>query len=88
MRKAGRASVIRRRSQAAFKPRGARAWNGSQLRIQLGRLRALARLPEGIVERIDTIAGKNRRAEFIREAVEAELKRRERKAKEAARDGA
>lgn len=36
------------------------------------------RLPAGMAERIDAIAGENRRAEFIREAVERELKRRER----------
>jgi predicted transcriptional regulator len=38
----------------------------------------LVRLPDGIAERIDVLAGKNRRAEFIREAVEREIKRRER----------
>lgn len=38
----------------------------------------LVRLPEGVAERIDAVAGKNRRAEFIREAIENELKRRER----------
>lgn len=38
----------------------------------------LVRLPEGMAERIDAVAGENRRAEFIREAVEKELKRRER----------
>jgi metal-responsive CopG/Arc/MetJ family transcriptional regulator len=38
-------------------------------------------LPDGFAERIDAIAGKNRRAEFIREAVERELKRRERTAR-------
>lgn len=37
----------------------------------------VVRLPEGTPERIDAVAGKNRRAEFIREAVERELKRRE-----------
>lgn len=36
----------------------------------------LVRLPEGVPEQIDRIAGKNRRAEFIREAVEKEIKRR------------
>lgn len=39
----------------------------------------VVRLPEGIAERIDAVAGKNRRGEFIREAVERELRRRERK---------
>ncbi len=37
----------------------------------------LVRLPADVPERIDAIAGKNRRAEFIREAVEKELERRE-----------
>lgn len=37
----------------------------------------LVRLPAGMAERIDAVAGENRRAEFIREAVERELKRRE-----------
>jgi len=37
----------------------------------------LVRLPDGLAERIDAIAGKNRRAEFIREAIEREVKRRE-----------
>lgn len=44
----------------------------------------LVRLPDGIAERIDAIAGKNRRAEFIREAVEAELARREKPKKKRA----
>lgn len=38
------------------------------------------RLPVGAAERIDALMGPNKRAEFIREAVEAELKRRERQA--------
>lgn len=38
----------------------------------------LVRLPEGVPERIDAIAGPNRRAEFIREAIEKELRKRER----------
>ncbi len=38
----------------------------------------LIRLPEGMAERIDAIMGKeNRRAEFIRDAVEAEVRKRE-----------
>lgn len=37
----------------------------------------LVRLPEGVPERIDAVAGENRRAEFIREAVEALLRKRE-----------
>lgn len=36
------------------------------------------RIPEGIGERIDALAGPNRRAEFIREAVVAEVERQER----------
>lgn len=42
----------------------------------------LVRLPEGTAEKIDEIAGKNRRAEFIREAIEREIKRRARQSKE------
>jgi len=37
----------------------------------------LVRLPEGMPERIDALVGKNKRAEFIRQAVEAELSKRE-----------
>lgn len=37
----------------------------------------LVRLPEGMAERIDAVAGENKRAEFIRDAVEKELKRQE-----------
>ena len=40
----------------------------------------VVRLPEGMPERIDAVAGPNKRAEFIREAVEKELKKREKKA--------
>jgi metal-responsive CopG/Arc/MetJ family transcriptional regulator len=36
------------------------------------------RLSKEMMERIDAVAGEHRRAEFIREAVELELKRRER----------
>jgi predicted DNA-binding protein len=38
----------------------------------------LVRLPADVPERIDALVGKNKRAEFIREAVEKELERRER----------
>lgn len=38
----------------------------------------LVRLPEDMPERIDAIVGKNKRAEFIREALDRELERRER----------
>jgi predicted DNA-binding protein len=37
------------------------------------------RLPVSVFERIVAVAGPNRMAQFIREAVEAELLRRERK---------
>lgn len=37
----------------------------------------VVRLPHGMAERIDKIAGKNRRAKFLREAAERELKRLE-----------
>lgn len=39
----------------------------------------VVRLSEDVLERIDALMGPNKRAEFIREAVERELKRRERK---------
>lgn len=39
------------------------------------------RLPADMMERIDTLAGPNKRGEFIRDAVIRELKRREREAK-------
>lgn len=38
------------------------------------------RLPEGMPERIDAVAGPNKRAKFIRDAVEKELKKLEKKA--------
>ncbi|WP_244562453.1 ribbon-helix-helix domain-containing protein [Ensifer aridi] len=44
----------------------------------------LVRLPEGMPERIDALVGKNKRADFIRKAVEAELDRREKGKPEAA----
>jgi metal-responsive CopG/Arc/MetJ family transcriptional regulator len=37
----------------------------------------IVRLPEGMTDRIDAIVGKNKRAEFIREALERELQNRE-----------
>lgn len=37
----------------------------------------LVRLPDGVPEKIDAIVGPGRRAEFIREAVERELRRRD-----------
>lgn len=40
----------------------------------------VVRLSAEALERIEALVGKNRMAEFIREAVERELKRRERKA--------
>lgn len=43
----------------------------------------LVRLPDDVPDRIDAIVGKQKRAEFIREAVERELKRREREQKAA-----
>lgn len=40
----------------------------------------LVRLPEGMDKRIDALVGKNKRAEFIRDAVSKELQRQERAA--------
>jgi Arc/MetJ-type ribon-helix-helix transcriptional regulator len=39
----------------------------------------LVRLGEGVPERIEALVGKRKKAEFIREAVDAELARREKK---------
>jgi hypothetical protein len=46
-------------------------------RPPLGIISTTIRLPKALLERIDALRGPNRRAEFIREAVENELKRRE-----------
>lgn len=40
----------------------------------------IVRFAAGTLDRIDAVAGKNRRAKWIRELVEGELKRQERKA--------
>lgn len=45
-------------------------------RPPLGITSTTVRLPKLVLERIDALLGPNKRAEFIREAVEAELKRR------------
>lgn len=42
----------------------------------------LVRLPDDVPDRIDALVGKQKRAEFIREAVEQELLRREKAKKE------
>lgn len=49
-------------------------------RPPLGNVPTQVRLSPETMARIDALAGKNRRAVFIREAVEAELERRERNA--------
>ena len=46
-------------------------------RPALGLKPTLVRLDPDVLERIDALAGPNKRAIFIREAVEAELARRE-----------
>lgn len=38
----------------------------------------MTRMPEALLNRIKAVAGENKVAAFIREAVEAELRRRER----------
>lgn len=45
-------------------------------RPPLGIISTTVRLPKAILERIDALLGPHKRAEFIREAVENELKRR------------
>lgn len=42
----------------------------------------VVRLPEGMGERIDNLVGKQRRAAFIREVVEQEVERLEKKQRE------
>ena len=50
-------------------------------RKQINQEQSPARFPEGTLERIDAVlADKEGRAAFLRQAVERELKRRERKA--------
>jgi hypothetical protein len=46
-------------------------------RPSLGIVSTTVRLPKSVLERIDLLMGQNRRAQFIREAVVAELERRE-----------
>lgn len=46
-------------------------------RPPLGIISTTVRLPKAVLERIDALIGPNRRAQFIRQAVEGELKRRE-----------
>lgn len=41
----------------------------------------LIRLPADILSAVDELAGPNKRGEFVREAVDREIKRREREAK-------
>lgn len=48
-------------------------------RPPLGNTSTTVRLPDEALARIDALMGNNRRAKFIREAVENELKRREAK---------
>ncbi|MDR6708315.1 putative DNA-binding protein [Novosphingobium sp. 1748] len=48
-------------------------------RPPLGVKTTIVRLPEGLAERIDDLLGPNRRAQFIREIVEREVERMERK---------
>ncbi len=56
------------------------ASRGPMGRPPLGNKATQVRLPPDLGERIDAVmGGPNRRAKFIREAVEAELERRERK---------
>lgn len=46
-------------------------------RPPLGNKATQVRLPQDVMDRIDALTGTNRRAQFIREAVLAELERRE-----------
>jgi metal-responsive CopG/Arc/MetJ family transcriptional regulator len=46
-------------------------------RPSLGVISTTVRLPKAVLDRIDALLGPNQRAKFIRDAVEAELARRE-----------
>jgi hypothetical protein len=46
-------------------------------RPPLGIISTTVRLPKSVLERIDSLRGPNRRAEFIREAVEEQLRAEE-----------
>jgi hypothetical protein len=48
-------------------------------RRPLGVRPTLVRIPQSLLDRIDALLGAGRRAGFIRDAVEAELERQERK---------
>lgn len=47
------------------------------LKAKVETIAVLIRLPADIKDRIDAVAGENRRGQFIREAIDKELKRRE-----------
>lgn len=49
-------------------------------RPRLDNVPTTVHLPKGTIERVDAVAGKNRRSKFIREAVEALLAIREKDA--------
>ena len=57
------------------------ATSGRMGRPALNVKATLVRLPVEAIERIEALVGKNKMAEFIRDAVAAELKRREKAAK-------
>lgn len=52
------------------------------LKAKIATVAVLIRLPEDLKDRIDAVAGENRRGEFMREAVIRELARRERAVKD------
>ncbi|NWK94686.1 hypothetical protein DM806_03195 [Sphingobium lactosutens] len=52
-------------------------YDDSMGRPPLGVKTTVVRLPEGLAERIDDLIGPNRRAKFIRDIVEREVKRLE-----------
>jgi hypothetical protein len=64
-------------AQSATTPRMGRP----PLKAKVETVAVLVRLPADIKDRIDAIAGENRRGQFIREAAIKELERREREVK-------
>lgn len=53
------------------------------LKEKIATIKTTLRLPEDLLRRVEAVAGKNRGADFVREAIERELERRERAAKKA-----
>lgn len=59
-----------------FVESGTRARMGRPpLKAKVATVSVLIRLPEDVLERVDALSGPNKRGEWVREAIEARLKR-------------